>query len=163
MGGRVRFDQTKPIDDPTVWYPHPDLWVKFDPSSKGRSGDGDDDNPNDYAFALGFCRLCETESISNKIFNYAMDAGGSIDSSYYRQLLIWVGDYNKEVADIQRQIEAADQFCHREDRKKIRETAYYVWIPFAGTIAGITVDVLAENDIKRLTGILERVQALILD
>lgn len=52
MGGRGRFDPTKPIDDPTVWYPHPDLWVKFDPSSKSRSGDGDDDDPNNHAFAL---------------------------------------------------------------------------------------------------------------
>lgn len=52
MGGRVRFDPTKPIDDPTVWYPHPDLWVKFKSNSKGRSGDGDDDDPDHHAFAL---------------------------------------------------------------------------------------------------------------
>ncbi|KAI1744548.1 hypothetical protein F4680DRAFT_228100 [Xylaria scruposa] len=304
MGVGRRFDPSKPIDDPTVWYPHPDLWVKFDPSSKGLSGDDDGDDPNDHAFALDsadFAKLNryvwtakllptnrneymsynsipsnnelpqeiwdaadgviatytdmkkeadtflddtweDLNTISTKIFNYALNAGGSIDSSYYRQLLLWVDDYNKEndkndpdlaklqelqdsilavtkseiknadqlqdatdtarkalkdfhdacvghqsslegssgtlqnlltgqngiiedltneineslkeVADLQEQIEA-------EDRKKIRDTAYYVWIPFYGTIAGITIDILTEQDLKRLRDALEKVQALI--
>ncbi|KAI1205186.1 uncharacterized protein F4807DRAFT_471205 [Annulohypoxylon truncatum] len=158
MGVKGRFDPSKPIDDPTVWYPHPNLWVKLDTSSKVRSGDGDNNDLKDCAFALDsadFAKLnryvwtakllptnrndymCynsipsnnelpkevwdaadgvlatyalmqkeadtflddtwkDLVSISNKIFNYAMNAGGRIDSSYYRQLLIWVGDYNKE-------------------------------------------------------------------
>ncbi|KAI1481786.1 hypothetical protein F4774DRAFT_21331 [Daldinia eschscholtzii] len=301
--GKVRFDPTKPIDDPTVWYPHPDLWVKVNPSSRGRARDGnDDDDSNSRAFALDssdFSKLNryiwtakelpinrtqyirynsistvnqlpddiwnaadnvigtytnmkdgadvffnktwkDLNDVANKNFNYAMTAGGSIDSSYYSQLLIWVDDYNKEndkdhpdstklkalrdsiLAVTESEIKNADRLqsetdavrdslgdfheaCKKHqdelgsssdtltkllmgqdglieklekeikkcmddvkyiqqqmeaDRKKIRETAYYAWIPVVGAIAAAYVDDMAEEDIAKLKEALEKAQEL---
>ncbi|KAI1492871.1 hypothetical protein F5X96DRAFT_667231 [Biscogniauxia mediterranea] len=285
------------------WYPHPDLWVIFDPNRKGRAGDGDDDDANDHAFALDSADFAalnryvwtakllptnrnaymtyngipsnnelpdpiwdaaegviatyvdikqeadtfldntweDLNSISTKIFNYALNAGGSYDSSYYRQLLIWVDDYNKEnnkddpdsdklqelqesilevtksemnnadklqdatdkvrealkhfhdacvghksilegstdklqnlltgqdgiIEDLTREIkDKLDEVVDLQkdielERKKIRESAYYIWIPIVGTIAGVAVDVMSENEIKKLRKTLTDVQALI--
>ncbi|KAJ8116003.1 hypothetical protein ONZ43_g4536 [Nemania bipapillata] len=292
MGVGRRFDPTKPIDDPKVWYPHPDLWVEFDPSNKCLSGDGDDDDdgdddPNTHAFALDsadFAKLNryiwtakllptnrndymnynsipsnndlpqeiwdaadgviatytdmkkeadaflddtweDLSSIANKIFNYALNAGGNINSSYYRQILLWVDDYNKEnnkndpdlnklqelkdsiLALTKSEIKNADQLQAATDTARkalkdfhdacvghqshlegssgtlqnlltgengiiadltndIKEQLKIVAniqkkIEGAGTIAGITIDLLTEKDLVRLSDALKEVQALI--
>ncbi|EHK19967.1 uncharacterized protein TRIVIDRAFT_111733 [Trichoderma virens Gv29-8] len=57
----------------------------------------------------------------------------------------------KEIEDLQTEID--------RDHQKIHDTAYYVWIPFIGTIAGITVALIAEADIKRLKESMEKIQA----
>ncbi|PNP49636.1 hypothetical protein THARTR1_09647 [Trichoderma harzianum] len=59
----------------------------------------------------------------------------------------------KEIEDLQSQIDA--------DHQKIKESAYYVWIPFIGTIAGVTVTLIAEADIKQLKESMQRIQALL--
>ncbi|KAL7948623.1 hypothetical protein V8C42DRAFT_363099 [Trichoderma barbatum] len=59
----------------------------------------------------------------------------------------------KEIEDLQVQID--------RDHQTIKETAYYVWIPFIGTIAAVTVALLAEADIKRLKKSMEKIQALV--
>ncbi|KAI0528435.1 hypothetical protein GGR58DRAFT_496002 [Xylaria digitata] len=298
-----RFDPTKPIDDPTVWYPNPDLWVKTNPT---RSDDGDDDQafaldssdfaalnryvwtakllPTDREFyknVIGIVANDELPSnvwatadkvietygvmqkeadtflsttwedlvtVSNKIFSYAQDAGGdeeledpNRETSYYRAMLTWVTDWNnendkdnpdqKKLDELQKNIQDAtkdeiknadnlqqktdtarqalgvfhdackehqsdlegksktlmnllegedgiiaqlnDEIAEyveeiedlnkeiEQDRKKIRETAYYVWLPMIGTIAGVTVDIMAENDIKRLRAAIENIQSRI--
>ncbi|KAI1776743.1 hypothetical protein F4818DRAFT_440141 [Hypoxylon cercidicola] len=83
------------------------------------------------------------------------------------QLTEEIAGYMDEIKDLQEKIEKgkcpihATALCCSSNRKKIQETAYYIWIPFIGTIAGVTIDILAEEDIKRLRdqikGIQERV------
>ncbi|KOS46388.1 hypothetical protein ACN38_g2616 [Penicillium nordicum] len=53
-----------------------------------------------------------------------------------------IAEEQKKIQDLQVELD--------RDHEKIKDTAYYVWMPFVGTIAGITVDVLAEQDLKRL-------------
>ncbi|KAI0453831.1 hypothetical protein F5B21DRAFT_504924 [Xylaria acuta] len=48
----------------------------------------------------------------------------------------------KDIEAYQKEIDA--------DRLTIEQTAYYVWIPFAGTIAAVSVLLVTENDIHRL-------------
>ncbi|KAK5994342.1 hypothetical protein PT974_04816 [Cladobotryum mycophilum] len=59
----------------------------------------------------------------------------------------------KDIEDLQVQIDA--------DHQKIKETAYYVWIPFAGTVAAVTVTVMANEDIKRLKKAMEKIEAVL--
>ncbi|KAL7934086.1 hypothetical protein V8C35DRAFT_280397 [Trichoderma chlorosporum] len=59
----------------------------------------------------------------------------------------------QEIEDLQVEID--------RDHQKIKESAYYVWIPFIGTIAAVTVTLLAEADIKRLKTAMEKIQAIL--
>ncbi|KAL6700746.1 hypothetical protein J3F84DRAFT_402728 [Trichoderma pleuroticola] len=59
----------------------------------------------------------------------------------------------EEIEDLQSQIDA--------DHQTIRESAYYVWIPFIGTVAAITVTLITQADIDRLKEAMEKIQKLV--
>ncbi|KAL7954361.1 hypothetical protein V8C34DRAFT_317324 [Trichoderma compactum] len=63
----------------------------------------------------------------------------------------------KEIEDLQSQIDRGNSSL----QFPITESAYYVWIPFIGTIAAVTVTLIAEADIKRLKAAMEKIQALL--
>ncbi|KAI2732414.1 hypothetical protein CBS147332_1553 [Penicillium roqueforti] len=293
------FDPSKPINDPSVWYPKGLFLDNKTKKITAFSAEQDDDKtfllddenmvalsrflwtgkllPTDRETYIRVLGLTDTNEMSDKVWKevdnllgtytevssscttfqevtwnglvdlsgtiktYATLAGGTSDSSYYRGMLEWIGQYNdemekaspdqktlddlessikgaingeeKKISSIQDKIaetlSALKQFhddCKAyestlegdekslqslleeegndiehltaviaEERKniqdlqvaidrdhdKIKDTAYYVWIPFIGTIAGVTVDILAESDIKRLEASMKKIQETI--
>lgn len=177
-----------------------------------------------------------TVDLANDIYNYSVSAGGTTKSSYYANMLSWIGEYenaqgtsdgNKYLQSIKaltdREVKNIDDMYNRaetvkqglakyhekckaskgdldsyvatmnsllegengeieqwreqiaEVQKDIRDTqdmidydrlvikwsAAYVWIPFAGMIAGITVDVVFQDRINGLEESLKKLRKIL--